>query len=373
MKGKLTMRNTSAVIILVHISNSIILGFQSIIGPDTWVSLLLSLIWVIPLMTLYARLIHLMPGKDLFQMLETLFGRTATAILCIFYAFYFMLLTGITRGHFSEFVSLTSLFYTPYVIINLAFFVVSFYLTMSGYETIGKWCMIMLVLAMVTYGAITVFSMPRMDPKNLLPVFGHGFQEYIVTSLKRVPVPMGEAVAVMCLMDGLDKKANPYKTYIISSILSTFLLIAMFLQTCAVLGADLMEKSYFPAYKAASVLHVGTIGSRVESAVAFAFILAGIAKVAVYLIASAKAVRSIFNTIDHRMLLLPVGFFTVAVSAHAFRSIVEMFDFVKVDLVYSLPFQVFIPLIAWITAEIKARKKGAPIPKVWEQAPQNAG
>jgi spore germination protein KB len=53
---------------------------------------------------------------------------------------------------------------------------------------------------------------------------------------------------------------------------------------------------------------------------------------------------------------MPAGLLMLAFCAVIFKSTMEMFDFVKFYEYYALPFQLLIPLIIWITAEIRTKR-----------------
>lgn len=355
-------------IVVIQVSNTIILGFPSDAGGNTWISILLSVFLFIPLMLIYARLVHLMPGKNIFEMLESVFGRVVTIILCLLYAYYFITLTGIIRGNYAEFVHIVSLKNTPFIIIIISFFIICAFLAYSGTKTMGKWCILVLVFSLIVLGATVIFSVPKMKLDNLMLSMEASLEEIGLTALKFLPLPFGEAIILMTMAGDFEKKVNPYKLFLIGAFISVGLCLMVYVSNCAVLGQKTLESVYFPSFKAASVVHIGSVGTRIEAIVAFAFIMEGITKVAASLTASARAVAMIFKIEKHRMLIYPVGFLTLAFSSFVFHNILEMLEFTdQIYRLYAPFFQILIPLAVLITAEIKIRKSKQPIRKVWEE------
>lgn len=372
VKDSLSMRNACAIIVVIQVSNVIILGFPSDAGGNTWISILLSTFLFVPLMLIYARLVHLMPGKNIFEMMESVFGRVITIIICLLYAYYFMTLTGIVRGNYAEFVHIVALKNTPFIVITLSFFIVCSFLAYSGTKTMGKWCVLVLIFSVIVLGGTVIFSIPKMKLDNLMLSVGSSLEEIGITALKFLPLPFGEAIILMTMSGDFEKKVNPYKLFLTGAFVSVGLCLLVYLSNCAVLGQKTLEAVYFPSFKAASVVHIGSVGTRIEAIVAFAFIMEGITKVAASLTAGARAVAMIFNIKKHRMLIYPIGFLTVAFSSFVFHNILEMLEFTDhIYRLYAPFFQILVPLATLITAEIKIRKRKQPIRKVWEEVQED--
>lgn len=371
MRNGLSMRNACAMIVVIQVCNTIILGFPAGAGGNTWISILLSTFLVVPLMLIYARLVHLMPGKNIFEMMESVFGRVITIVICLLYAYYFLTLTGIVRGNYAEFVHIVSLKNTPFIIIAMSFFIVCAFLAYSGSKTMGKWCVIVLLFSLVVLGATVIFSIPKMKLDNLTLSLEYSLEEIGLTALKFLPLPFGEAIIMMSMAGDFEKKVNPYKLFLAGGLISVVLCLIVYVSNCAVLGQKTLEAVYFPSFKAASVVHIGSVGTRIEAVVAFAFIMEGITKVAASLTAGVKAIAMIFKVKKHHMLIYPVGFLTLALSGFVFHNILEMLEFTdQIYRLYAPVFQMLIPLLLLILAEIKIRKTKQPIEKSWKEEPE---
>ena len=368
MKDGLSMRNACAIIVVIQVGNTINLGFPEGAGGNTWLSILLSAFLVVPLMLIYARLVHLMPGKNIFEMSEHVFGRVITIIICLLYAYNFLTLTGIVRSNYADFAHIVSLKNTPIVVIGLSFFIICSYMAYSGTKTMGKWCVLVLVFSLIVLGGTVIFSIPRMKVDNIMLSLEYSPQEIGLTALRLLALPFGDAVIIMSMAGDFEKKVNPYKLFLVGGILSIGICLVVYLTNCAVLGQKTLEAALFPSYKAASVVHIGSVGTRIETVVAFAFVMQGITKVAASLTAGVKAISMIFKVKKHHMLIYPVGFLTLAFSIVVFHSILEMLEFTdKIYRLYAPFFQIFIPILILIAAEIKAKRKKQPVEKIWKE------
>jgi len=60
----------------------------------------------------------------------------------------------------------------------------------------------------------------------------------------------------------------------------------------------------------------------------------------------------------YREILAPACLMSLALSVTSYESMMHLFDFVRTYYpIYAAPFQVIIPLLIWIAAEIRTRRK----------------
>jgi spore germination protein KB len=104
---------------------------------------------------------------------------------------------------------------------------------------------------------------------------------------------------------------------------------------------------------------VGDFLARLEGSIAMNFILAGIVKLSVCLIVASKGTATLFGIENYKEVILPVSLFIAALCSTLYHNVMQMFDFVRFYRYYAIPFQILIPIIIWIAAEIKMRKKRA--------------
>jgi spore germination protein KB len=105
------------------------------------------------------------------------------------------------------------------------------------------------------------------------------------------------------------------------------------------------------------LIDVADYFARIEGFISMNFILAGIIKITVCLMAATKGTARLFGINNYRKLLLPVSLLVVALSVIVYKNVMEMFDFLKFYTYYAIPFQVIIPLVVWIAAVVRIRKR----------------
>ena len=356
MQDKTIKRNIFSLFVIIMISTIPVTGLPVKLGQDAWISLLLAIIPVFPLLVIYSRSTKLMPERDIFGMAERLFGKIGAGIAGFLFFIYFIYMTSFIIYSFTELIHLTSLFKTPMFIIMIILILAAVYLARSGLETMAKWAFVMLIVISLTLILTSLASVNFMDFGKLFPVMEHYPKDIIKGSFKLVSYPFGEAVILLIILAPLKgDNLKPFKISILGIFTAAFFISIFLLRTITVLGPELADSSLFAVYKATSIVKVGNYLQRLGSAIEFIYVLAGMVKIAVYLYAAGQAV-SRFVGIGGRKAVVPVGVAGIVLSLLLFGNNLHIFDFYRNFIVFSIPFQIIIPVFIWIWAEIKLRR-----------------
>ncbi|MDR2932938.1 MAG: endospore germination permease [Oscillospiraceae bacterium] len=355
-KENLSLRNAVAIMFCISVTAVMLFGFSLEVKQDTWIAILLSAIPLLPIMLLYARLIKLMPCMDIYEMAHAVFGNPGGKITTFLFMFYCLHMSALALGNYAEFAHLTSLFQTPFIVISLLIFIAVLYLAKSGVEILGKWCALIFALLILSVTGMGVAAARFFEPKHLLPIMNHSWLEIGRASFTIARLPILESVIILSFIGGLEKKEHSKRLFLSGAAIAIVFIAMVFIRTCGILGPEAMKTIYFPNYKAASLVQIGTFLERIEAFLAFFYILAGVSKISAGLIGASRGVAKLFNLPSYNFIVLPVGMSVVAFSAILFHGIIEQFDFMKIYPLYVIPFQLIIPIVIWITAEIKAKR-----------------
>jgi spore germination protein KB len=94
-----------------------------------------------------------------------------------------------------------------------------------------------------------------------------------------------------------------------------------------------------------------------EASSALGFVITIFIKASLCLYVASVGVAKLFKLKSYRSVVLQLGLIMVYFSRFIFKDIMEMQHFAyTIYPIYALPFQVIIPLILWICAEIKVSK-----------------
>jgi len=354
------MRQIIFLMILFIFGDSAIIGLDTNVGQDAWISLLMSTVFVMPLIFLYGRIMKLYPEKNIFDIMQEVFKPFIGKILIILFVWYALHMSTIVLSIFCNFIKMTSLTATPKVVIIAAMVLIVLYVVLSSMHNMGRGVVSVLLIICITLAITLVLSFGRVQNfENLFPIANHSFKELSAGAWKILTFPLAETVLFLGVADDIRQRKNdrPYKVYLYGILFGSLILLAVVLRNIILLGPDLMENSYFPTFKAARLVGIKNFLERIEGLITYAFVIAGIAKLSICLFTAAKGMTKLFGLTNYKVLAVPLGLLIFAMCPVSTASIIEVFELLKPYQIYAIPFQIIIPLIVWIGAEITVRKK----------------
>lgn len=357
LKENMEARQIVFLMVMFIFGSSIIMGVNSSAKQDTWISILVAIIMALPMVLIYARIIKLNPGESLFDISEKLFGKIIGKIIIVLVTWYAIHLGTMVLCNFEKYIEITSLLNTPEILVAGLMVFVTIYIGKSSITTLGKWSSFVLPIVISIVVLTIIMATGSLDVNNILPIMGHSPSTIVNGSINIFSFPFAETVLLLCLGCFFKKEDSPYKIYISGLLIGGIILIIVFLRNITILGVGLVTETYFPSYAATRIIEFGDFLTRVEGAITINFVLAGITKIAVCLIAATKGISKLFNVKNYKDLIVPTGVMILTLCTFLYSSVLQMFGFIKVYPIYAFPFQVIIPIIIWIASEINVRKK----------------
>lgn len=350
---KISMHQAICMIILFLFGSSVLLGMG--IGPvgDSWVAIITAAILGSIFSLVYARLISLFPEQNFYDIAELVFGKIIGKLIIVLMMWYTIHLAALVLRNFSEFIQIVTLEETPQTVVMIAILVVTGYMVLSGIQTFGKWIMLAIIFVVMVFLFTVVLSIDEINISNFLPILTYDLTTLGSKTLKLFTFPFAETVIFLMLADSIKKSANPYKIYLYGLFLGTLLLAGTFLRNLIILGAPVLEKSYFPSYMTTRILSIAESFSRIEVTIFYNFLLGGISKISVCLFAAVKGAEKLFNLQKSWKSVCVITLVILLISKFQFNSFFEMLSFIDIYPYYAIFFQVIIPLFVWISAEIK--------------------
>jgi spore germination protein KB len=338
--------------------STLLLGFGSSSKQDTWLAFLFGCAFAIPAFAIYARILSLFPGQNLYEILEVLFGRIAGKLFSLLYVWYSFHLGSLVLRNFQEFIKVVALIETPAMISVMFMGVLCIWVAKEGIEVLGRYSQFMVPILAATILIIVALSMTLADFDNLLPVLYDGFRPVLSDAFSAFSFPLAETVLFMAVLPLDRKKNNPYKIFYLSLAAAGTLVLLVTLRNALVLGPNHLGHYYFASYTTVSLVKIGRFLQRIEVTVAVTFLFAGFVKISVCLLGASKGIASIFKLKDYRQIVTPTGLLMMVTSCFIYQSIMEMIEWaLKIYKFYAFPFQAIFPVLFWIVAEIKAGKQ----------------
>jgi spore germination protein KB len=352
-KRALSSRQAISLLAVFIFGSSVVLGGYSEAEQDSWICIILSQAFVLPIVFVYARIIKMYPGKNLFEIAESVFGKLFGKIIEILYIWYSIHLAALVVKNFSEFIEIVAMPETPQLPIMLIIIMVAIYLARSGVKTLGKWSIIALIIIVSIFFITVALLSPQLKLDNLLPIMNHSTKVVFTGAYQMFAFPFAETVLFLTIADSLKEEDSAYKVYFIGVTFGTVILCLVVLRNITSIGSALMKAEYFPSYISARIINVSDFLARIEGSISANFVFAGITKIALCLFAASKGLAHLFQIQDYKKMILPIGLTSVALSSILYTSTMEMVNFLKIYVIYVIPFQIIIPVLIWLGAEIK--------------------
>ncbi|MCL2843786.1 MAG: GerAB/ArcD/ProY family transporter [Oscillospiraceae bacterium] len=355
--GTLHVPSGLAILLLFYLGGQNLFGTPTGLGADGWLAQILGLLFVVPLLLILARLVRILPGLNLFEMLECTLGRGLSVVISTLYFLYFLALAAMVRVYYGAFVQFVSLPNTPLLVILLAFFLLCAYLANSGTRAVGKWSLLLGAVLVFTTVVLTLLAVPIMRAEHLLPIGSSGGRALVQGGIWAAVNPLGGAVVLLALLERFDRTASPYKLFLFGTAVAVGMFVLHFLRDTAILGTGGMEALLYPFFKAVGAVQMGAIGVRVEFLAVLPVILAGLTKAAICLLAATKAARQVFRVPKGNRAMIPAALATVVLSAVLLPNLAALTLLPQIHLRVAPAFQVGFPVLLWLVAEGRGRRR----------------
>lgn len=354
-KELITNKEAICLLMIFYFGSSLILGIGGEAKNDAWISGIVGIFMALPMILIYSRILSLFPGKDLFEILEIVFGKIIGKIFTILYVWYSFHLGALVIRNFGEFINTVSMPETPMLVPMFCLTIICILGTKSGVEVLARSSALILPLFLFMMIVVQIMGLNLLEIRNLRPIFSNGVPVILKGGATAFSFPFAESVVFLGIFSSLKTKNSLYKVFIIGTLFAGLLIIIITLRNILTLGG-LHEKVYFPEYVAVSRIKIGDFIERIELSVALVFVVGAFIKVSICLLVACKGITSLFRLDDYRSIVIQVGLLMLYFSFSLYNSIMEMSNWAfQVYFYYAFPFQVIFPIILFVTSEIKER------------------
>ncbi|MNO41805.1 Spore germination protein YndE [compost metagenome] len=349
-----------SIAVLFISGSSLFMGASGQSGNSSWIALIFAMTLAIPLMLVYARLHVLFPGKDLYDMLILVFGGVIGRVLSCLYIWYALHLGSLVLRNFGEFSRTVALTSTPMLAPMLVIGLLCVWVVRGGIEVLGRSAKFLLLFTFLVITVVELLSVPKYQYHHLLPVLDSGWQLVFADTAGSFTFPFAEIVVFLGAFGSLPKKGSAARVLISGTLIAGFIMLVITLRNLLVLGPDILSSLYFPSYVAVSRINIGDFLTRIEGSSAILFVTALFVKVSLCLFSASNGIAKIFKLSSYRSVVLQLGLIMAYLADFIYKDIMQMQYFAyHIYKIYALPFQVIIPLILWIAAEMMARRKNS--------------
>ncbi|WP_277668764.1 endospore germination permease [Caproiciproducens galactitolivorans] len=328
---------------------------SSDVNQDFWISMLIAGVLIIPLFLIYTRIFTLYPNKNFFDILSMVFGKVIGKIICFVYVLFTIQIAAILMYIFSSFIRMLNMPETPEIATVALISLVAIMCVKQGPENIARMSKVVWEFIFVAISLTFVIGLRKMDFNNLKPILGVDLKTILGGAVTFCLLPLAEIPLCLPFFSCMDSSANFKKIFIKGSSLFIFLTTLANIRNTAVIGFPCSNMLFFPSYASVSLLSVGEFFTRFEVIIGLNLVLAGLIKICVCLYTASSGLAKVINLEDHKPLIIPLALITITFSLMAQSNVQELFRFLSVYPIYAFPFEIILPIIILIGAEIRTR------------------
>ena len=348
---------------LFIMGSTLILGIGSDAKQDAWLSIIIAAALAVPMLAVYSRILALFPEKNIYEILNIVFGNIFGRLIALFFIWYAFHLGTMVLRNFQEFIKIVSFPETPEFISVMLMGILCIWVVKEGIEVLGRFSQLAIIFLAFIIIVVISLGMKNASFDNFRPFLYNGVKPVLSSAFSVFSFPFAETVLFTAVFTFMKGRNNSYRVYYFALVIGVSFTLSVTVRNILVLGADFIERVYFASYAAVSLVNIGNFLQRIEVTVSVVMLFTGFVKISVCLMATARGVDYLFKVGNYRQLVAPVGFLMMITSCFIYQNAMEMQEFAfEVYKYYAFPFQVILPLIIWIGAEIKARKNSNKLP-----------
>lgn len=350
----ISARNVSCLILLITLSLSVMTGALDS-KQNAWIAMVMSVFIYLPVILIYCRICALFPGRGLFEIAEIALGKWFGKLFIFFMTIYAIMSVSLVLRNFVEFTLVIALKNTPRTVLAIVIGGTSLYISKHGVQLFGRWNRIVCSSIIVIVIFTLIAASEKMDFSHMFPLVevdgGHLLQNASMVG----SIAIGEIVLVLPMMGKLKKGETPYKAILPGFLIGMLVTTIVVLRNLLILGEQTVSMAKFASYMAVRVLRLGSFLERIESVISFVLTLLGITKISLYLSSAARGAAKMLNVPQYRTILTPIFLLCLAICSVTFKNMLEMFDFARGYFFVAAPFQIVLPILLWIFAEIHVK------------------
>lgn len=346
------------IISMFIIGSAIVVGLGTGAKQDVWISILIALLMSLPMVFIYAQLLSVYPGKDLYDILMEVFGPIAGRAVSLLYLWYSFHLGALVIRNFSEFVNVMSFPETPQFIVIIFLGLISVWMVKAGIEVLGRFSAFVFPTILGIIIIALILSTANIHLINIRPILYDGIKPVLTNAFSFFSFPLAETVIFTMVFHNLKDAKKSVSVFLLGCTIGCGVLLLTSVRNILVLGVPTATSLYFPSYVAVRTINIGGFLQRFEASVAIIFMTTGFIKISVCLYSACNGFAKIFNIRNYKQLVAPIGFLMMNLACLIYTNTMDMFSWAqKIYPYYALPFQVIMPIIIYAAAKIKFRVK----------------
>jgi len=350
---KITNKQMQLLIFIYPIGSFSLFNMGAGAKQNAWLATAIGVIFSLPILLMYGRLMNLYPGKNLFEILEIVFGVILGKIFNIVFVFHVTFIGSYILHNVVDFIKVTALWNTPIFIPYTLISVLIIWILKEGIEVLWGWAKFNIRLILVLMVFTWFLLIPQMHLSNLQPILDGNLKVLFQEGTSLAIYPFVELFIFLSFFDLVKHDNNTKNIFLKPALLSGIFVTACVLVYLMVLGGTSYTYFYYPGFESMKRMHFMKDFQRGEILVSVFFTIFRFLEICYCLLGSCKGFQKIFNLKDYKNIIVPVVLLSATFAYIMFGSAMEAKEFVA-DLwtFYGFLLEVLLPSLIFIAALI---------------------
>lgn len=353
-----TVRQGIFIVVMYILGTAFLVTASAQARHDLWISHLLALAVSLLLAFLYGRCLNHFPDKDIFDTMEALLGKVGSRVLLALMTIYLFQFYSYVLRHFAGFINLVGIPEAPFMVPLVCIGLLSAMAVYYGIETLGKWSTLFLLPVALFIVSTALLLTQHMDINRLRPVLEDGIRPVLKGAWVLIALPYAEIVALLFVLPPFRKKGASYRVLLTGLLLGFAFVFLISVSDVMVMGADALERLYFPSFSTVSIIRVGNFIRRLEIVAASIFTVTIFFKASVLLLAVIRCIGRVVGLDEPRILVMPIISLAISYAVNSYGSSIEFYEGIFLFWPwYSSIFQILIPILLFALMEYGMSKR----------------
>ncbi len=333
---------------------------------DSWIAIVLGIVVFLPVLYVYRTLMVAFPDKNLMQIFEDVYGKTAGKIISVCYLWFFFTLAAVNLTDMGDFIQLTILDETPLMVITLMCVIVVVMAVRGGVRLVTRYGAVFSISTSFILFLSMLMVANQFKFENFLPMFDLPFMKYVQGTHIISSIPFGEIVIFLMIHPSVGMKPKETAKYLFGGFAAGALVVVILMaRDIAVLG-NTMDIFTLPSLISWYLINLGPALSRMEILFFVVLIILLFFRISLLFYVCTLSVGHLFKTGKLKHLALAVGVFLMLYGFTLYPCAVEHAVSARnlVPFIW-MPFEIILPVVTLLVAKLRRKRIDA--------APRTAG
>ncbi|AWZ48909.1 spore gernimation protein KB [Clostridiaceae bacterium 14S0207] len=321
---------------------------------DAWIATLISIIAAMPIMCMYGSIINFYPEKNIFEIIQCVFGKIFGKLLNIVITIYSFLLATFILRDFVDFIKITSLPNTPTILIMSCIGLLDIYLLSTNMQVLVAWVKFFIRFILIFFIIVSITLIPQMHIRNLFPILNSGIKDLLIQSYKLLTFPFTELFIFLTFFDHVKFDKNTKKVFIKALIVGGIVATTCVLINIMLLGKQAYSAFFYGGYEGIKRIKIQGEFQRLEIVVTIAFTILQFSEMTFCVLGAWKGIENIFSINNKKYMLYSLIALMIVLSNKLSVTMIESIKFdINIWPFYGGVIQIIFPLFMFIVILIK--------------------